>query len=37
MASLLAIYGDSKSCKKTTEVIFMISVDVTRHSEPCLT
>ncbi|MCG8431122.1 MAG: hypothetical protein MJA29_08105, partial [Candidatus Omnitrophica bacterium] len=37
MASLLAIYGDSKSCKKMTKVVFTIFVDVTKHSEPHLT
>ena len=36
-ASLLAIYGDNELCKKTIKVIFMISVDVIKHSEAHLT
>ena len=37
MASLLAIYGDNELCKKMIKVIFMISVDVIKHSGAHLT
>ena len=38
MASLLPIvYGDNELCKKMIKVVFMISVDVIKHSEACLT
>ena len=37
MASLLAMYGDNELCKKVIKVIFMISVDVIKHSEAHLT
>ena len=38
MASLLPIvYGDNDLCKKMIKVVFMISVDVIKHSEAHLT
>ena len=37
MASLLAIYGDNRLCKKMMKVLFMISVHVIKHSEARLT
>ena len=37
MASLLAMYGERELCKKLIEVVFMISVDVIKHNEACLT